>query len=292
MRRLAALAALMLACVVPASAQARVLFGLSTDTPGEFPAVQRQMHVDLDAPFVGFKAAPDFTYYFTRAKAYGVGTMITWEPWDGRTGKSRGITNRDIARGKADAYLKREARQAKAYRKTLYIRYAHEMNGTWYPWGKDPKAYRQAWVHVVKLFRQVGARNVKWIWSPNLNTYESDATFDRNEKQYWPGKRYVDIVGTTINRQLVQGTFYQSPEWFFTRFDRLIDYGKPMWITESNVDLEDMPKWMPLFQQAMIARPWIRGLVWLDTQAPQNPKFGNVTWKLSEQPLVRQYLAF
>src|SRR3954468_4131696 len=81
MRRLAVLAATMLACVVPATAQAKVQFGLSTDTPGEFAAVQRQMHVDLDAPFVGFKAAPDFTYYLTRAKAYGVRAMITWEPW-------------------------------------------------------------------------------------------------------------------------------------------------------------------------------------------------------------------
>jgi mannan endo-1,4-beta-mannosidase len=292
MRRLAVLAATMLACVVPATAQAKVQFGLSTDTPGEFAAVQRQMHVDLDAPFVGFKAAPDFTYYLTRAKAYGVRAMITWEPWDGRTGKTPGVSTRDIAKGKADAYLKRQARVAKAYRKPIYVRLAHEMNGSWYPWGKDPKAYRAAWVHIVQLFRKAGAKNVKWIWSPNLNTYESDAKFDRNVKQYWPGGKYVDLVGTTVNRQLIQGTFYQTPEWFFTRFDRLMSFNKPMWITESNVALEDMPRWMPLFQQAMLARPWIKGLVWLDTQTPQNPKFGNVTWKLSEQPAVRQYLRF
>ncbi len=65
-----------------------------------------------------------------------------------------------------------------------------------------------------------------------------------------------------------------------------------MWVTESDVALEDMPTWMPLFHNAMLARPWIKGLVWLDTQAAENPKFGNVTWKLSEQPLVRQYLQF
>jgi beta-mannanase len=287
------LAGAVLALLVPAaSAQARPLFGVSTDTPGEFATVQSQMKVDIDAPFVAFQGANDFNYYFLRSKAYGTTPMITWEPWNAVTGKSKGISNRDIAKGKADAYLKAMAKQAKKYKKTVYIRYAHEMNGNWYTWSKSPASYRQAWIHVVTLFRKQGAKNVKWIWSPNLNTYESDAQFDKNVKAYWPGSKYVDIIGTTVNRMLVQGSFFQNPEWFFTRFDRLINYDKPMWITESTVNLEDAAAWMPLYHQSILARPWIKAIVWLDSQAPLSPTFGNVTWKLSEQPDIRAQLLF
>jgi beta-mannanase len=148
MKRLAVLAAVALACVLPASAQAKMIFGVSTDTPGEFQTVQSQMHVDIDAPFVGFKGANDFNYYFYRAKAYGVWLMITWEPWNALNGKNRGVTMNDIAKGKNDAYIKAMAKQAKAYKKPLYIRLAHEMNGTWYPWGKSTSAYRKAWIHI------------------------------------------------------------------------------------------------------------------------------------------------
>lgn len=292
MRRLAVVAALVVACVMPATADAKIKFGLSTDTPDEFRAVQSQMHVDLDAPFVGFKAAHDFDYFFDRADAAGVSPMITWEPWNPVRRKDTSVTMRAIAKGRYDTYLKRQAKLSKRYRKTVYVRLAHEMNGTWYPWGRSSKDYRAGWIHVVKTFRKAGASNVKFIWSPNTNTFEDDAAFDRHAHRFWPGARYVDIVGSTITRMKVQGSYYALPGWFFKRFDRLRAYGKPMWITESTVNLEDMAAWMPAFHQAVLARPWIEGIVWLDSQTPRNPKFGNTTWRLSEQPVARQFLSF
>ena len=43
------------------------------------------------------------------------------------------------------------ARSLATFRGRVDLRYAHEMNGTWYPWSHDPVAYRRAWRHVVRL---------------------------------------------------------------------------------------------------------------------------------------------
>ena len=78
-----------------------------------------------------------------------------------------GYTNLDIARGVQDEYILRFARSLATFQGRVDLRYAHEMNGTWYPWSHDPIAYRRAWRRVVRLFRAAGARNVRFVWSVN-----------------------------------------------------------------------------------------------------------------------------
>ena len=56
--------------------------------------------------------------------------------------------------------------------KPLFVRFAQEMNGDWFPWGRGvdgntARDFRKAWKHVVDLFRFHGATNVRWVWSPN-----------------------------------------------------------------------------------------------------------------------------
>ena len=60
-----------------------------------------------------------------------------------------------------------------AWGKPLVLRFAHEMNGDWYPWsegvnGNAAGQYVPAYRRVVSLFRSVGATNVTWVWSPNV----------------------------------------------------------------------------------------------------------------------------
>ena len=55
------------------------------------------------------------------------------------------------------------------------IRFAHEMNGTWYPWaegvnGNGPGDYVAAWRHVVGVFRRAKVSNVTWTWAPTCPT--------------------------------------------------------------------------------------------------------------------------
>jgi hypothetical protein len=119
---------------------------------------------------------------------HGAVTMVTWEPWDG---SGRGYSLRAIARGRHDGYVRRTARAARRWGKPVLLRFAHEMNGSWVPWGSGvngnrPRHYRAAWRHVVSIFRRQRAGNVRWVWSP----YVSNGRLPL--KSLYPGDRWVD----------------------------------------------------------------------------------------------------
>ncbi|MDB5179775.1 MAG: beta-mannanase-like protein [Candidatus Saccharibacteria bacterium] len=62
----------------------------------------------------------------------------------------------------------------------LILRFAHEMNGNWYPWGVYPTStytysasqYVALWNHVRAVWRaqetSISAPNVPWVWCPNI----------------------------------------------------------------------------------------------------------------------------
>lgn len=123
---------------------------------------------------------------------HGAVPMITWEPW---TLSGRSFPLRAIAAGRYDGYLRRSALAAAAWDRPILVRFAHEMNGNWYPWGRGvrgstARAYKHAWRHVVEIFRREGADNVLWVWSPNINN-SGKYPF----RQYYPGDAWVDWVG-------------------------------------------------------------------------------------------------
>jgi hypothetical protein len=302
---------LLASLAITAGAQAKPDLGLSTENLAEFQTVQHQLPLRYYAPFVGWKGADDLDRYLSSARSLHVRPMISWETWDARSRipstrnrTTPGLFPAQIASGQSDKYIVRNAKIVKHYKKTVYIRFDHEFNGDWYPWGTSAKNYVKMWRHVWGVFHRLKVHNVKWIWSPNLNTFESDAVFDARVKQYFPGSKYVDIIGATVTRVQVQGGtlnpndpnngYYQGPGWFFTRFDRLGKYTdlgrKPMWITEALVDLEEMQAWMPPFRAEIDKRPAIKTVIWLTTTGPQNKSFGNMNWKLSDQPFARAYL--
>jgi beta-mannanase len=113
--------------------------------------------------------------------------MVTWQlyksGWSGPT-----ISLSDIAAGTYDGALHRAADLAKSLPFQVMIRPGHEMNGDWYAWGGHPTAYKNAWRHMVSVFRQDGASNVKWVWSPNVDL--GDYPFAK----YFPGDSWVDYV--------------------------------------------------------------------------------------------------
>jgi beta-mannanase len=122
---------------------------------------------------------------------------ITWEPWDDSSGVNQpNYSLASIIAGNHDSYIKSWAEAAKAYGKPLLIRFAQEMNGTWYPWseqvnGNSPGEYVQAWQHVHNIFAEDAVQNVKWVWSPNV--VGSGASSDLAE--LYPGDAYVDYIG-------------------------------------------------------------------------------------------------
>jgi len=108
----------------------------------------------------------------------------SWEP--------SGVTLQEISNGAHDAYIDEVARRIKAAGKRVLIRFAHEMNGHWsWPWLKQPpKDYVAAWRHTVARFRNLGATNAEWLWSPNIISYSAD-----DFRPWYPGDAYVDWTG-------------------------------------------------------------------------------------------------
>lgn len=120
--------------------------------------------------------------------------LITWEPWKFSQTDFDQPEYRlhSIATGQHDIFLKKWLKQARDSGRPLFIRFAHEMNGNWYPWGDQVNShadYREAWRHVVDVGKQVGATNITWVWSPN------EVMGTQNLDEYYPGDDYVDWIG-------------------------------------------------------------------------------------------------
>jgi hypothetical protein len=197
----------------------------------------------------------------------GAVPMITWEPW---TPDGHGFSLRQIAAGRFDRYLRRAAGSARLWGKPLFVRFAHEMNGNWYPWGRGvdgntPRDYRKAWKHVVDLFRFHGATNVKWVWSPNE---DSGGNFQFGP--LYPGDEWVDWVA-------IDGfNFGGSVGWpsfttiFGSTYDRLVELtDRPMMIGETGANQEggDKAAWIASALRREAPRfSHVRALVWFDAK--------------------------
>ena len=112
--------------------------------------------------------------------------MITWEPWE--------TSLAQIAEGGDDQYIYNAATAAAAWGKPLFVRFAQEMNGAWFPWAGHPGVYKKAWRHVVRIFREVGADNVRWVWNPYAEGGVGQSPF----APYFPGGRWVDWAGLDV----------------------------------------------------------------------------------------------
>jgi hypothetical protein len=132
--------------------------------------------------------------------------MITWEPWvvdfDERLRTNLPpVAEREyaslaaIAKGDYDFYVVPWAKAAAAYKRPIFLRFAHEMNDPYrYPWGPQngnrPEDFVAAWKHVHLIFQKMGATNVLWVWSPHV----SMPWFE----YYYPGPEFVDWIGVGV----------------------------------------------------------------------------------------------
>ncbi|NYG55738.1 hypothetical protein [Nocardioides perillae] len=108
------------------------------------------------------------------------------------------------------------------------VRFAPEMNGTWYSWGQRPRAYKQAFRTVATEVHAAAGDQASMVWAPNygagypfggaLGRVEQtprsrveQRELDTNYNQrldprddpylaYYPGDRHVDWVGLSMYR--------------------------------------------------------------------------------------------
>jgi hypothetical protein len=149
----------------------------------------------------------------------------------------------------------------------MMLRFAHEMNGNWYPWceavnGNQPGDYIRAWQHVHGLFTAAGASNVNWVWVPNGGGYIDPSLL-------YPGEAFVDTVGLdAYNWGTTQAwSSWQLPDAVFGPHLaqlRTVAPGKQIIITEtaSTETGGSKPDWNTALVSYLRTQPDVSGFVW------------------------------
>src|SRR5215469_759946 len=219
----------------------------------------------------------------------GMLPVISWEPWNYRRqpkpellrGYQPAYALSQILDGRYDGYIRSWAKGVKGLGFTIAIRFAHEMNSYWYPWGIFANGnrvgqYVRAWRHVHDIFTQVGAKNVIWIWSPNIiwNNFTDLA-------KLYPGNAYVTWIGLS--------GYYGTPGMenyiaFNAVFDRTIAdlrtfTSKPLVITETGGTNSSglMARWVAQMFKELPAHLDIIGVIWYEG-------FNVIDWRIADYP--------
>jgi hypothetical protein len=167
--------------------------------------------------------------------------FITWEPWlNDFDRKELGLPYKedpnkngftDIRNGDYNLYIDKWASDVKAFGKTVFIRFGHEMNDPYrYPWGPQnnkPGDFIAAWKYIVERFKAQDVHNVVWVWSPHP-AYKM-------YNEYYPGDDYVDWVGVgALNYGTVAlwSKWWSFDEIFGDYYNQLSTFNKPIVITE------------------------------------------------------------
>lgn len=146
------------------------------------------------------------------ARKMGKPLHICWEPWDFQKTNPR-WSCATIATGIYDDYIRQYARDARKFGGPILLRFAHEMNGDWYPWATAysqkirrnnnnfPRHYVAMWKRVFSIFKEEGAHNVSFVWAPNifyLNGNNSLYEQKQDLKELFPGDEWVDWIGLSV----------------------------------------------------------------------------------------------
>jgi hypothetical protein len=157
--------------------------------------------------------------------------MITWEPGTATGARrldSQSVSIRGLAAGRQDEAAIAFLSQLANFPGPVVLRFAHEMNGSWYPWAGDPSTFILAWDRVRTLQAKV-APAVRMAWSVNNDDRPSTNTLE----SYWPGRSKVDIIGID-GYNCLRG--WESPSTVFgSAYKRVtvLDPTAPIWITET-----------------------------------------------------------
>jgi mannan endo-1,4-beta-mannosidase len=276
----------------PAPARPYNVSGLLKPAAGKFLGAQAPGAPDSLGPVRSFAAAagarPDLvgeymswgdpldTQAVINAWSYGALYYMVWEPYH--------TTVAAIADGRSNGYITRVARQVRALNMPVAISFGHEMNGFWYPWGTTGTTaayFVAAWRLIHRLFTAADARNVIWVWNPNVISAEPQLDLGA----YYPGDAYVNWVGIT-------GYFAATgPDTFDSLYGPTMQEirgftAKPFIIAETSVQTgTDAVAAAQSLVDGVRQHPDVLGFVWFDYDK------GGVDWRLESRPPLRAALA-
>lgn len=250
-----------------------VFFGVSIDRPAEtLPAFERAAGkgVALVNSYVSLASTRFDAATADAVWSRGALPMLTFEPWrDGRLGPNQPefALSRFLA-GAFDGRLRGFAESVRDWGRPVLIRFAPEMNGDWNSWspgvnGNTTGEFVALWRHVHALFDAAGARNVEWVWSPNV-------AFPRSTPiaALYPGDAYVDWVGVDGYNwgRSRSGTRWQSFASVFAPTIRSVERltRKPIVLTEvASTEIGGRKSvWIRDFLSELRRNPSVVGFVW------------------------------
>lgn len=193
----------------------------------------------------------------------GATPVLTLEP---RVMSLQSITNGDYDVW-IDQFANMVAQQSNG--KPVMVRFAHEMNGNWFPWGQQPAAYKAAYRHLHDRI-EAKAPNVIHVWSPNV---------ERSLGDYYPGDAYVDWMG--LDGYNFDGN-KSATQVYNPSYDVLqgLNPNKPVMVAEGASDqYPGKAAWITdLYNTAIPNRmPNIRAFVWFDVNKERD-------WRINSSP--------
>lgn len=207
----------------------------------------------------------DFSLAYN-ARAHDAEPLIQMQP--------SGISLTAIAAGRYDVYLRTFANEVRRFAGPVIIGFAHEMNGTWYSWGRSHASASQwvaAWRHVVRVFRHQRAYNVTWLWT--ISHTANNAIL----RSYWPGPSYVNWIG-------IDGYFKVPSATYSNIFGNAVAAvrkitGKPILISEAAVGPDTDHEPLDILRIfAGVRRQHLLGVVWFDRY--QHGSVDEQDWRL------------
>jgi hypothetical protein len=227
---------------------------------------------------------------------HGSVAMITWEPWltEFKINNTDGASNtktdlRSIANGKYDKYIREWAKESVVYGKPFFLRFAHEMNNPQYPWseaaGNRPKDFIDSWKHVHRIFKDEGAMNVLFVWSPQ----------GIMPNEFYPGGEYVDWIGAGIfNYGSYAEDIWHSFEYVYEPIYRsAIRYDKPIMIAEigcSPLGGNQMQWYSDAFKMISKTYPETKAVVLFNNPADFTLAGSIIDWSIDNNPEILQLL--
>ena len=197
---------------------------------------------------------------------YGQGAvlMVTWEPWNAIS--KTGIAPEALLKGEYDAYVFAFALALKKIEAPVFLRFAHEMNGDWYPWSGQKiggAEYQKMYKYIHEIFDRIQATNVRWVFSINADNVPPE----NNYALCYPGNPYVDYIGLDGYNW---GTTQSWSQWrtfseiFSSVYSDVVRrYQKPVIISEFSTTSEGGSKshWIEAALKDVKAMPAIKGFV-------------------------------
>lgn len=221
--------------------------------------------------------------------ASGAVPLLTLEPWNPTAGTVQPLFSlARIASGVFDGELRKWASNIAVWGKPVLLRFAQEMNGTWYPWsigvsGNTADQYREAWKRMHTVFTDTGAENARFVWAPNVVT---DGTTDFTAA--FPGHNLVDYLALDgYNWGSIAGHRWQWPEELFSASLAAlarIDSDRPLLITETasaEGDTSNMKAdWIRRLFGIVEATDRLEGALWFQMDKERDWRFNSTPQSL------------